>query len=423
MYKILFFCLFSICYHSLHSQPGPDVIFPVDINLNDLPNYPGGKVFQNTYNFALRPIGVVTIDTASDLSHISLLKEITSLSLSLELDIIPTEIKGFSKTKELRLWLRGNKDVDISFLNEFPNLETLHLQSVENITFSDYLKLDSLKTLAAWWCEKITSLKAFEKITSLESVSLRRVPLLKEFPKFSAKNQIKEVEIIKEMGNSLQNYPPNSNELVIKNLNQLSQLTDLHLMNFNCLHEFPNDLSLSLRNLRLTGMYTRYKEDGFGFKLNAIESLSRYTNLENIEFRCIGLPKFTGNFERLNLNKLLLSEVYGLEDISGIFTFNSIDDLKLENCCPKTISGSVCRTKIKKMYVDRTEAENIDFLLRCENINDLQLGCGQNLRLLNENTWLIPNLSIYLMNQGQIFHVRKKNGKIVESLNLDTFSR
>jgi hypothetical protein len=56
--------------------------------------------------------------------------------------------------------------------------------------------------------------------------------------------------------------------------------------------------------------------------------------------------------------------------------------------------------------------------LSCEHINHLQLGGGSLLKLPKPKEWKIPNLSIYAHGDAGIFNVIKKEGEIVESLNL-----
>ncbi len=293
------------------SQPGPDVIFPRSINLNEYPGFPKLLDPDGMFVDVLIPLGFVTIDSTADLSIIPQLRRERQLSLNIQLDFIPQELEAFSKTTDLSIILCTKSITDISFLNEFPNLKRLNFQTDNDIQFSEFLCLDSIQILELWNCEKITSLKAFEKLNSLKSISLRRVPLLKEFPKFELSNQIESVEIIKEMLNGCENCPANENKLNISSLSRLQHLQELHLMNFNHLHEFPNDLSLELKLLQLTGMYTRFKEKGFGFKLHSVKSLARYTNLEKLELRCLGLPEGAEEFlEGLELKAMTITDNY-----------------------------------------------------------------------------------------------------------------
>lgn len=313
MHQFSLLVLLVILVQNGFSQPGPDVIFPRNINLNGYPEFPRQVDSDGMFVDVLIPLGTVTIDSTSDLSIIPQLRRENEISLNIQLDFIPKEFEGFSKTTDLSIILYTKSITDISFLNEFPILKRLNFQTDNDIQFREFLMLDSLQILEIWRCEKMRSLKAFEKLISLKSISLRRVPLLKEFPKFELSNQIVSVEIIKEMLNGCENCPANENKLDISNLCRLEHLQELHLMNFNHLHEFPDYLSNELKYLRLTGMYTRFNEEGFGFKLESVKSLARYTNLEKLEMRCLGLPEGAEEFlEGLGLKALKIADAYFL---------------------------------------------------------------------------------------------------------------
>jgi hypothetical protein len=124
----------------------------------------------------------------------------------------------------------------------------------------------------------------------------------------------------------------------------------------------------------------------------------------------------------LNLKRLRLTSIADLEDISGIFTMNSVGEVLIEYCPFHSIQGEQCRVKIKNMEIQLCSfIENIDFLLACENITSLRLSGGGKLVLPKPANWRIPNLLIFGDGEGGEFSVRKKEGKIIASLNLDAY--
>jgi hypothetical protein len=144
--------------------------------------------------------------------------------------------------------------------------------------------------------------------------------------------------------------------------------------------------------------------------------------LETIDLSGVNIKEFKGNFEKLNLKNLIFRYVYGLEDISGIFTMKSIDQVTFELCGIRIIDGTACNVSINKMvFSDCPNIEKIDFLLSCEHIKHLQLGGGSLLMLPKPKTWKIPNLNIYANGSSGKFYVTKKEGEIVDSLNLNNY--
>jgi hypothetical protein len=134
------------------------------------------------------------------------------------------------------------------------------------------------------------------------------------------------------------------------------------------------------------------------------------------------LKNFAGNFDKLNLKSMTLRLIVGLEDISGIFSMESIENLQIEHCNIRKIDGKRYDTRINRMILSECSGiENIDFLLSCENIFFLQLGGSSEMLLPTPKKWKIPNLNIYANGKKGRFYISKRDGKIVDSLNLKSY--
>lgn len=419
-FRTLVFTLFFSSH--VFAQPGPDVIFPTNINLNQYPSF--AREFDQdslAIDFLQPKLGIITIDSTSDLSIIPLLKKEKHLTLKIDVLNIPSEFIEFENTKNLRL-INLTDSTNISFINEFKNLEYLHLENTGDIIFNDYLILDSLKEIDISFSEGLSSLKAFERINSLEKISLRFVPNLKEFPEFDTTNRIKYVRIYQESGDGCTDCLPNPNKLDISTLNRLKHLEELDLSNVNGITAIPNDLSKELRVFKIFDIQRANKDYAIRSYIQDVSGFSNYEKLETIELSGVHIKEFKGNFEKLNLKNLTLRWVYGLEDISGIFTMKSIDQVIIEKCVIRIIDGASCNVFVNEMhFLECPNIEKIDFLLSCERINRLQLGGGPMLLLPRPKKWKIPNLNIYAHGVSGKFYVIKKEGEIVESLNLKLY--
>jgi hypothetical protein len=404
------------------AQPGPDVIFPTNIHLNEYPNFSRGLDEDSlAFDYHGLQLGVITIDSSADRSIIPQLKREKYLSLKIDLPQIPEEFTDFDQTEVLQL-IDLKDSTNISFLNAFTNLKQLRIVNCGVLLFDDYLQLDSLHILDVARSENLNSLQAFEQLTSLQEISLRDVPQLRRFPAFDPNNSIRKVYIYFESGDGCTNCPPNPNQLDISALNQLRQLEELDFFNLNGITSIPADLSPQLKVFRLHNNYRANKAHAFRVHLEDVSNFNQYKNLEVIEMSCLRLEAFKGNFNNLNLKRLRLSSIGDLEDISGIFNMDSIDEVFIEHCSIKSIEGERCGVKITSMTFQHCSyIETIDFLLACENINSLRLGGGRKLRLPQPSQWSIPNLLLFGHGEAGEFIVRKKHGEIIESKNLNAY--
>lgn len=416
-----FFIMLVFSFQAI-AQPGPDVRFPINIKLNQYPEFPKFLSLDSMIDFTpYQDLGFISIDSTSDLSIIPQLKVETNLSLEINLPFIPSEFEQFSNTESLSLILNGDT-IDISFLNAFKKLKSLLLRTDGDLYFSEYLVLDSLKELDISFSKKLTSLEAFKHLSSLNHIELRYVPQLKAFPEMDAGNQVQELRIYQESGDGCTNCPPNPNQLDLTHLNKLRQLEVLEFSNVNGLTKIPSDLSKNLRVFKIFDVQRANKKFAIRSYIDDVSGFANYEMLEVIEIAGVHIKEFKGDFQKLNLKRFIFSWVYGLEDISGIFTMNSIAYAHFVQCGFKTIEGKTGRVKIDKLiFSECTNIEKIDFLLSCEHINHLELQGGRNLRLPDPKKWKIPTLSIYAYGDLGHFYVQKKKGEIVEELNLKLY--
>src|SRR5690554_3320450 len=178
--KIILTFLFSIISIYGFCQPGP-----LHLNINEISD--DGYIFAD----------IIVIDSTSNLTKISKLKNIDRLNLKIHcLNEIPKEFKDFVNTTSLTIRLNKVDNADLSFLNEFPNLKYLSIDGYEGETLSNKeLKLDSLYNLQIGYCPNLHNINTIKNLTSLEELSINNVANLKEFPKFSKKNLIKKLKI------------------------------------------------------------------------------------------------------------------------------------------------------------------------------------------------------------------------------------
>ena len=412
-FSIFLFCLF-ISFQTT-AQPGPDVIFPTNIHLNDYPNF-SRKLDENgvATDLHLSLLGVITIDSSADLSIIPQLKQKKHLSLKIDMAEIPAEFVDFEHTESLEL-IDLKDSTNISFLNAFKKLKGLTIKHCGELLFSDALKLDSLLRLDVSSSQNLTSLQAFESLSSLEYISLRNLPQLKRFPAFDFDNKIRKVYIYPEAGNGCTNCPPNPNQLDISTLSHLRNLEELDMFNVCGITKIPGDLSPKLKVFRWHNTFRANKQYALRSQLEDVSNFNQYKQLEVIELSGLGLHAFKGNFGELNLKRLRLSSIVGLEDLSGIFTMESIGEVFIEYCNFKVIQGDQCPVKIKNMEIQLCSSiENIDFLLACENITSLRVGGGRKLMLPKQETWRIPNLLLFGHGESGEFVVKMKEGEIAQ---------
>lgn len=384
-----------------YSQPGP-----VHKNLNE--------------NFLLAD--VIVIDSTSDLSRIQNLKGLDRLSLKLyNLKSIPKEFKDFINTKRLRISFWNTNANELSFLNEFPNLTYLSIDGFEGEVLSKQkLKLDSLNNLEIGYCNNLHDIEAIKGLTALKELRIEGSAYLKKFPKFGKNNSITQLTIDHmSNGRSVNEEHPKNFKTDITNIRYLQHLEEIVLGSLVDMHTIPDFLPKTIKKLEITG-WALHPWKGDKVEITSIENLKLYPELKELKLYNINMKRFEGNFKSLSLDHLLLWLVADLNDISGIFTFKNINKLQINNCPDlKDISGLVCNTHFENFEVQQSlNIKNIDFLLTCNNINQLIITEANSLKLSSSQKMdRIKNISIFDNNDK--IRIYKKNNVWIENIIID----
>ncbi|MCU7617057.1 hypothetical protein NZ698_07595 [Chryseobacterium sp. PBS4-4] len=384
--KIIFTFLFLIINIHGFCQPGP-----VYRNID--------KISDENFLGA----DVIVIDSTSDLTKISKLKNSDRLQLTLyNLREIPKEFKNFFYTTTLTLNFYNVKNDDLSFLNEFPNLKSLSIYGYEGetLSFKD-LKLNALSYLYIGDCGNLHDINAIRNLNSLEELSIFKVAYLKEFPKFSKQNLIK--KLIIEQGSNGRTYDNKIKNFKtdVRNIKNLRHLEEITLGSLTHIDEIPDYLPLTIKKIKIDAGSLHHEKDDKVIIKN-MNNLKLYSELKELKLSYVHLEVFQGNFENISLDYLSLDNIPDLTDISGVFSFKSIRNLRISNCRSlKTISGSSCENKIGKIEIDDCpRIENVDFLFTCKSLNSIEMNSELNTLKLSGSTNMskIPNISIFNSN-------------------------
>ena len=115
----------------------------------------------------------------------------------------------------------------------------------------------------------MSNIDAIATIDSLEKLYIRDCPSFTKFPKFSTSSHLKTLHLDR-LGETFS----------IENINSLKQLENLILINVFSLKEIPNDLSASLKQLKIKTEYIQ-KNTKKILELNNIDNLVFYPNLKD----------------------------------------------------------------------------------------------------------------------------------------------
>lgn len=385
-------CFFLFVISGLaHAQPGP-----LHKNLNE--------------DFS--EADVIVIDSTSSLSRIDLLKNREGLSLSLKNTGEASKIfKDFTKTKYLNISFWKTGITDLSFLNQFPNLTYLRIWNFEGNKLSiASLKLDLLKRLEISYCPNLQDMESIKNLNTLEEIRIDNCATIRQFPRFGKANSVKRL-ILNHMSNGRyfnEDHPQNY-KTGLANIRYLNHLEDLTLGSLVYLNEIPSYLPKGIQKLEITG-WALHHWKGDKVTLNNVDNIKLYPKLKELKLYNIHLKRFTGSFGKVALDTLTFWLIPDLADVSGAFTFKSINHLRITNCRGlKTISGTAC-TPLQNVEIEESpNIENINFLFSCPKINNLIFTMANALHLPNRDKMnKIPNLAISNENQ-KIDLFRKDN--------------
>lgn len=379
---------------TLMAQPGP----PPPINLN---NYAGHS-------------NAIIIDSTSDLKKIETLRNnswYSSLELHLRLAEIPKEFAGFTHIKYLNINC-GTELKDLSGLNYFPNLQFLSIWDYEgNKIGNTMLILDSLQSLRISRCKALTDIHSLTELQALKQLEIYNCPALQLFPKWKEPNQLNTVKL--ENGSGFQYWDSQSerkSNLDISNLRFLDKLEYIQLGSYSCFQEIPDCFPKSITRIHFIGK--GYHDARDKIELKNLDNLNLYPNLKDFSLHSVCLEKINGNFKKLSLTTLRLHSIFNLSDISGIFTFKSIDHLKISQCQYIEQIKSIDRNcRINFMDLENlSRLQNIYFLFRCKNIRQLEIREASPALFIPELKRMdrIPTILLYASGRG--YHLYKKDG-------------
>lgn len=357
---------------------------------------------------------IIVIDSTSDVSKVSKLKNVKNLSLKIfNLKEIPKEFKKFVNTTQLTIEFFHVNCTDLAFLNEFPNLKYLRIDRFGGEIFSKKeLKLDSLLSLQIGYCENLYDISAISNLNALEELNISNVAYLKAFPKFGKQNSIKKLTIDHmSNGRFFDEKNPKNFNTDIRNIKYLLKLEELTLGSLTFMHEIPDFLPTSLKKLEINAWALHHWE-GDKVEINNIDNLKLYTNLKELKLYDIYLKEMNSNLKNLSLNYLLLRHIHDLTDISWVFSIESIKELKVSNCINlKSIKGVTCENKIGKIEIEGCQSiENIDFLFTCQNLNWLEIYSQRDMLKISNSIHMdhIPN--IYISNSSRTIELFRRDG-------------
>lgn len=344
---ILPWLVLSLTSCTLQAQPGPTYT-----NLN-----------QGVF-------GIIVIDSTTDLSRIGLLKSFDHLQLDLFLDSIPTQFEGFDKLTSLSI---GSYKClkDLSGLRYFKNLQWLSISGFNGSVLSATpLRLDSLKHLELHNSMQLKNLDALAELKALEVLNVHDEHIT-AFPKFARGNHLKKLRIERYayVSDSTTKKP-----FDLHNLRYLGRLEDLYLGSMLQLTEVPPDLPGALKKLEISGAGV-HPWQGEKITLSSIKNIKKYPHLTFFTLYGVWLAKIDGDFKGMSLGRLDLNTIYGLEDVSGLFSFDSIAELSMRRCHDlKQISASACRLRTHKLLVEESgRLRDVNFLFGCEGISRLEI--------------------------------------------------
>lgn len=171
-------CLLLVIMVNFRVQCQPSGGHKLHGNLNDIDSSQLKKCIESG---GLCTIGIIKIDTTSDLSRIIHLSVLTEVTLSLEIERIPSELRFFKFNHLKRLTIYGNNCLrDIRGLGFLEGLETLTIINFggEEIKIDTNL-LKNLKSVTLTNCHDLCHIDDLIKIISIENLWINSCANLK----------------------------------------------------------------------------------------------------------------------------------------------------------------------------------------------------------------------------------------------------
>jgi len=363
-----------LCVLCVHAQPGPQIL-----NLND--------------GFG----DIIIIDSTTDVSRIETLKQRRQLSLIILLSEIPVEFKDFTQLESLTITPPSSmENLDVYF----PNLKHLTIRgTTEKYIAKKKFKLDSLRSLHFMYSENLENIDAFLNCKTIEKLQLRGTPNLTQFPKFHRKNNIKDLVI-----DHVSTFRKKEAKDYLKAIQRLSKLERLTLANIHSLTEIPSYLPKSIQELKISG-WASYDHR---IRIQSLKHLKKYTNLKSLSLDRIKLEPVQETFPEIFLESLFL-RISDLQDVSWMFSFGAIAYVKLDNCNALTTihagqnADVISQIDIRNLH----KVASIDALFNLHNLQSLEVRNCRNLFLpAIDRMSNIPDIML----SGRRYHLYKKDG-------------
>jgi hypothetical protein len=376
-----------------YSQPGP----PPPMNLNARHGIGGG----------------IIIDSTTDLRLIESLRN-NSFSMSLDLIInlpnIPKEFEGFTEIRYLNL-ICGKELNDLTGINYFPNLHSLYIKNFVGEQLSKVpFKLDSLSLIRIWSCRNLKSIDEFKKLQKVTKIEILECPSLTHFPKWAKGNQIRCLDL--NNGQGFRHWDNNSKEIArldISNLKHLTRLEEFRLMSYSCFDEVPDCLPKSVTKLSIMGKgYREGLPDDVVLK--NISNLSLYPNLKEVEFFGLAIREIGGNFKGLSLKEFRCYSIFDLQNISDLFTYDSIGILQIQHCRTlKYAQPTETDCIINRLEMESVNLQDVSFLFQCTGIRELRLTEGL-IEMIIPDPEKMKEIPKALLHSNGGYHLYKENG-------------
>ena len=338
------------------------------------------------------------IDSNTQLSKINLLKSSKSLSLIIDLPIIPKEFYEikFDSLTSLNIDFKSQLQ-DLNGIEKFKSLKSLGLTNFYGLELpSGFSSLSSLTNLYIT-ASNIENIDVLIELNNLKSLDIK-TDKLKYFPQFKPNNKIS--TLILSVDSNFTDY---------SNISTLQQLEILKIDGGN-MTKFPTNfgkeiLSLSLYNLP---------------NLDDITGLGYYYQLKDIFISYTGLKEINGDFSKLSeLKRFNFSYNDSLKSLKGICSLKSLNGIEI-SYLPSLIAidFDMSNCVFKKIELSNlSNLKNINGILSCKTLNSISLN-KTSLEKIPENFEKLENLEgINISHNNQLTDISEiKNMKSLKAI-------
>ena len=325
------------------------------------------------------------IDSTTDLSKISLLKNFKSISLVLLLPNLPEEFNEFDQTEFLSIDAQ-HLSPDLTGIEQFKKLKHLRIHNFNAKKLVHYpLQLDSLKTLVLSECKALENINCISSLYALKKLELLRVAIQQGIPDLSH-TSIEELRI--------DNYTVEE-PMHLENIYTLSQLKSLTLDNLLQIKRIPSYFPISLERLRISG-WAYQADTNKRVVISDLSNLPLYTNLKHLILYALEVPS-TPKFQYPTpLEFLELNNLWANKNVDWISNFSSIKHLRIQKCRAVKDLTPLTLCSIQKLELENLfELQSIDFVTNISTLNSFTFRYSNSITSVDINDFRnIPNVSI-----------------------------